>query len=173
MPKSVFCRGSCIWKRLAWLVFNLALCLLWRRFQRIITFAWKAGHGGTGRYWKGGGGEKGDRCFDLFCLPLSHAKAIKKWVYVSVTRTILTWLSLWLFTAGVRESPLHWKPAFLLTPISLLHQRGLTAYKWQPHSQSSLRHFTYSEYTLKMISVPWLVMFRLYTIQTSSPLPGC
>lgn len=38
--------------------------------------------------------EKGEGCFDPFCLPLPHAKAIKKWVYMSVTRTILTWLPL-------------------------------------------------------------------------------
>lgn len=50
---------------------------------------------GMGRYWKGNGGsKKGARRFDPFCLPLSHAKAIKMWVYMSVTRPNLTWLSL-------------------------------------------------------------------------------
>lgn len=123
--------------------------LLWGRFQRIITFAQMVGYeGGMGRYWKGTrGSRKGETRFDPLCLPLSHAKAIKMWVYMSVTRTILKWFSLWLFTAGAGESPLHWELAFLLTPNSLLDQRGLTAFICHTHCPlSDVSHLKRSMY---------------------------
>lgn len=128
-PMSVYHRGEGIWTRCAqyagcsycllglFLLFNLCFSV----FQLPLPGGWDMGaQGGIGKGLRVI--KKGKRCFDPFCLPLPHAKAIKKWVYMSVTRAVLTWLSLWLFTAGVREFPLHWEPAFLLTPI--------TAFKW-------------------------------------------